>query len=252
MAKILEINNISKTFTNEDLANTKEVLKNVNFSVEENEMVVVFGPGQCGKTTLLNIIAGLEKPTDGQVTIKGKTVTAPGPDRAVVFQNIMLFPWLTAYENVEYSMKIRNFDKEERKAEAMKYLELVGLQGFEHSYPVKLSGGMKQRVGIARAYCTKPDVMLMDEPFGALDAQTRYLMQDELLRISNVEKRTVVFITNNIEEALYVADRIIVMTDCPSTVMEEVKIDMPHPRERTDQEFLHLRKEISAMVNRRR
>ncbi|MBK5200748.1 MAG: ABC transporter ATP-binding protein [Spirochaetaceae bacterium] len=252
MSKILEINNISKTFTNDDATNSKEVLTNVTFSVEENEMVVVFGPGQCGKTTLLNIIAGLEKPTTGDVKINCKEVTAPGPDRAVVFQNIMLFPWLTAYQNVEYSMKIRNFDKAERAKEAMKYLDLVGLNGFEQSYPVKLSGGMKQRVGIARAYCTKPDVMLMDEPFGALDAQTRYLMQDELLRISNTEKRTVVFITNNIEEALYVADRIIVMTDCPSTVMEEVIIDMPHPRERTDQKFLQLRKEISAMVNRRR
>jgi NitT/TauT family transport system ATP-binding protein/sulfonate transport system ATP-binding protein len=250
MSKILEISNVSKTFTNEN--NRKEVLTNVNFSVEENEMVVVFGPGQCGKTTLLNIIAGLEKSTGGEVTIKNKVVVAPGPDRAVVFQNINLFPWLTAYQNVEYSMKIRGFDKEERKREAMKYLKLVGLEGFENSYPVKLSGGMKQRVGIARAYCTKPDVMLMDEPFGALDAQTRYLMQDELLRISNTEKRTVVFVTNNIEEALYVADRIVVMTDCPSTVMEEVKIDLPHPRERTDQKFLQLRKDISAMVNRRR
>lgn len=251
MSSILKINNINKTFSNE---NNKDnvVLSDVSFEVEENEFIVVFGPGQCGKTTLLNIIAGLEKQTSGEVYIKDQLVEKAGPDRAVVFQNIQLFPWLTALKNVEYSMKIRGFSKEEYHKEAMKYLELVGLKGFENSYPVKLSGGMKQRVGIARAYCTKPDVMLMDEPFGALDAQTRYLMQDEVIRICNTEKRTVVFITNNIEEALYLADRIVVMSDCPSTVKEVVKIDLTHPRDRTDSEFLRLRKEISSMVNRKR
>ena len=134
----------------------------------------------------------------------------------------------------------------------MKYIELVGLKGFENTYPVKLSGGMKQRVGIARAYCTKPEVMLMDEPFGALDAQTRYLMQDEVIRIRNVEKRTVIFVTNNIEEALYLADRIVVMTECPSTVLSEVSIELPRPRSQVDPEFLKLRKEISKMAGRKR
>jgi NitT/TauT family transport system ATP-binding protein/sulfonate transport system ATP-binding protein len=252
MAKILEIQKVGKTFTNEKTESEKEVLRNVNFTVEENEFVVIFGPGQCGKSTLLNIIAGLIPSSEGKATIKGKEIDKPGPDRAVVFQNIMLFPWLTTMGNVEYSMKIRGWNKEERKAEAQKYIDLVGLKGFEHAFPVKLSGGMKQRVGIARAYCTKPDVMLMDEPFGALDAQTRYLMQDEVIRISSVEKRTVVFVTNNIEEAIYLADRIIVMTECPSTVLKEVKIDLPRPRSHVDHEFLQLRKEISAMVNRTR
>ncbi len=251
MSSILKINNINKVFSNEKAADNN-VLSDVNFEVEENEFIVVFGPGQCGKTTLINIIAGLEKATSGEVLIKDTPVTKAGPDRAVVFQNIQLFPWLTALKNVEYSMKIRGFDKADYRKEAMKYLELVGLKGFENAYPVKLSGGMKQRVGIARAYCTKPDVMLMDEPFGALDAQTRYLMQDEVIRICNTEKRTVVFITNNIEEALYLADRIVVMSDCPSTVKEVVTIDLPHPRNRMDSEFLRLRKEISQMVNRKR
>ncbi len=202
-------------------------LLDVSFSVKEREFVVVFRPGQCGKTTLLNIIAGLEKPSSGEAMIKDKRISAPGPDRAMVFQNIMLFPWMTALANVEYSLRIRNFNKEQSRKEALHYIDLVGLKGFEHAYPVKLSGGMKQRVGIARAYCAKPDVMLMDEPFGALDAQTRYLMQEEVIRISNAEKRPVVFVTNNIEEALYLADRIVVMTACPSTVLEEIVINLP-------------------------
>jgi ABC-type nitrate/sulfonate/bicarbonate transport system, ATPase component len=246
----LVLKNIGKVFTNTN--GEKRVLEDVSFSVLENEFVVVFGPGQCGKTTLLNIIAGLESPSEGECFIDGEKITGPGPDRAVVFQNIMLFPWLTAIKNVEYSQKIRGFDKKQRRADAQKYIELVGLKGFENAYPVKLSGGMKQRVGIARAYCTHPKILLMDEPFGALDAQTRYLMQDEVIRISNTEKRTVLFITNNIEEALYLADRIIVMTDCPSHVLREVKIDLPRPRSQVDAEFLRLRKEISAMVNQKR
>jgi len=252
MNKILEIKNIGKTFTNEETSTKKEVLRDVTFTVDENEFVVIFGPGQCGKSTLLNIMAGLIPPSVGKAYIKGNEIKKPGPDRAVVFQNIMLFPWLTTMQNVEYSMKIRGWDKETRKIEAHKYIDLVGLKGFEDAFPVKLSGGMKQRVGIARAYCTKPDVMLMDEPFGALDAQTRYLMQDEVISISNVEKRTVVFVTNNIEEAIYLADRIIVMTESPSTVFKNVKIDLPRPRNNVDHEFLRLRKEISAMVNRTR
>lgn len=250
---MIEIKGIGRTFENDGAHSIRnEVLRNIDFTIEENEFVVVFGPGQCGKTTLLNIIAGLDTPTSGEVLVKGQRVTKPGPDRAMVFQNILLFPWLTTMGNVEYSMKVRGVPKEERRREAQKYIELVGLKGFENTYPVRLSGGMKQRVGIARAYCTKPDVMLMDEPFGALDAQTRYLMQDEVVRIRNAEKRTVIFVTNNIEEAVYLADRIIVMTACPATVLEEVKVDLPRPRSYVDPEFLRLRKEISAMVNRKR
>ncbi len=250
MAKVIEVKNVNKTFYDEKSKTSNEVLQNINFNIEDNEFVVIFGPGQCGKSTLMNIIAGLEQPSSGEAFIKGNQITGPGPDRAMVFQNILLFPWLTVKQNVEYSMDVRGFDKGETQKDAQKYIDLVGLQGFENAFPVKISGGMKQRVGIARAYCAKPDVMLMDEPFGALDAQTRYLMQDEVIRIRNQEKRTVIFVTNNIEEALYLADRIIVMTDCPSTVLEEVKIDLPRPRSYVDDEFLRLRKEISAMVNR--
>ncbi len=251
MSSMIEVKNVRKLFVNEE-GEKNEVLKNVNFHVDKNEFVVIFGPGQCGKTTLLNIIAGLEEATDGEVLKMGETVSGPGPDRAVVFQDILLFPWLTVMQNVEYSMKVRGMDIRMRREEAGKYIDLVGLNGFEKAYPVQISGGMKQRVGIARAYCTKPDVMLMDEPFGALDAQTRYLMQDEVIRISSTEKRTVVFVTNNVEEAIYLADRIIIMTDCPSTVLKDIKIDLPRPRSYVDPEFLSLRKEISAMLNRKR
>ncbi len=251
MSSMIEVKNVRKLFINEE-GEKNEVLKNVNFHVDKNEFVVIFDPGQCGKTTLLNIIAGLEEATDGEVLKMGETVSGPGPDRAVVFQDILLFPWLTVMQNVEYSMKVRGMDIRMRREEAGKYIDLVGLNGFEKAYPVQISGGMKQRVGIARAYCTKPDVMLMDEPFGALDAQTRYLMQDEVIRISSTEKRTVVFVTNNVEEAIYLADRIIIMTDCPSTVLKDIKIDLPRPRSYVDPEFLSLRKEISAMLNRKR
>ncbi len=251
MSSMIEVKNVRKLFVNEE-GEKNEVLKNVSFHVDKNEFVVIFGPGQCGKTTLLNIIAGLEEATDGEVLKMGEMVSGPGPDRAVVFQDILLFPWLTVMQNVEYSMKVRGMDSRMRREEARKYIDLVGLNGFEKAYPVQISGGMKQRVGIARAYCTKPDVMLMDEPFGALDAQTRYLMQDEVIRISSTEKRTVVFVTNNVEEAIYLADRIIIMTDCPSTVLKDIKIDLPRPRSYVDSEFLSLRKEISAMLNRKR
>ena len=251
MSSMIEVKNVRKLFVNEE-GEKNEVLKNVSFHVDKNEFVVIFGPGQCGKTTLLNIIAGLEEATDGEVLKMGEMVSGPGPDRAVVFQDILLFPWLTVMQNVEYSMKVRGMDSRMRREEARKYIDLVGLNGFEKAYPVQISGGMKQRVGIARAYCTKPDVMLMDEPFGALDAQTRYLMQDEVIRISSTEKRTVVLVTNNVEEAIYLADRIIIMTDCPSTVLKDIKIDLPRPRSYVDPEFLSLRKEISAMLNRKR
>lgn len=252
MSSIIKVKNLSKIFYNEKNKIKNEVLRDVNFEIEENEFVVIFGSGQCGKSTLMNIIAGIDSATSGEAYINHTVISEPGPDRAVVFQNILLFPWLTVKDNVEYSMKVRGFDKEETKKEAQKYIDLVGLTGFENTFPVKISGGMKQRVGIARAYATKPDVMLMDEPFGALDAQTRYLMQDEVIRIRNQEKRTVIFITNNIEEAIYLADRIIVMTECPSTVMAEINIDLQRPRSQVDSEFLKLRKEISAMVNRAR
>lgn len=226
-----------------------EVIGNIDLSIKENEFVVLFGPGQCGKTTMVNIISGLQKPTRGTVCVKGKPVLAPGPQRGVVYQTIALFPWLTAMGNVEYGPKVRGVPKEERRKRAQYFIDLVGLTGFENTYPVKLSGGMKQRVGIARAYCNDPLVMIMDEPFGALDAQTRYLMEEELEKIWQKEKKTIVFVTNNIEEALYLADRIIVFSNCPATIKKEYEINLPRPRDYTSSEFLELRREINSVVD---
>ncbi|WP_442870222.1 ABC transporter ATP-binding protein [Butyricicoccus sp. Marseille-Q5471] len=246
--EVIVCKDVSKRFETE--RGVVDVIDKVDLTVEENELVVLFGPGQCGKTTLINVMAGLETATGGEVTVSGKKVEKPGPDRGVVYQTTALFPWLTVMGNVEYGPKSRGISKKERRERAQYYIDLVGLQGFENSFPSKLSGGMKQRVGIARAYCNEPVVMFMDEPFGHLDAQTRYLMQEELMRIWEKEKRTIVFVTNNIEEALYLADRIVVMTNCPTTVKTEYKIDLPRPRDYVAPEFLHLREEISAVVDK--
>ena len=245
---ILQCNHLRKVYKTPE--GEKGVIGDISLAVKEKEFVVLFGAGQCGKTTMINLLSGLEQPTSGEVTLDGKPVTGPGPERGVIYQTISLFPWLTTMGNVEYGPRVRGIPKKERRERAQYYIDLVGLQGFEKSYPVKLSGGMKQRVGIARAYCNDPKVLFMDEPFGALDAQTRYLMQEELEKICSKERKTVVFVTNNIEEALYLADRIVVMRNCPSTIKAEYKIDLPRPRNYVDPEFLRLRKEIVEIVDK--
>lgn len=247
MNHIIDCNDISKSFTNNE--EFHEVIHKINLSVEENEFVVILGPGQCGKSTLINLISGLEKASSGAVTVCGKKIEGPNPERGVVFQGIALFPWLTTIGNVEYRLKMRGVGKKERYKKAQYYIDLVGLNGFEKSFPVALSGGMKQRVGIARAYCIEPKVLLMDEPFSALDAQTRYLMQEELQRIWQIEKRTIVFVTNNLEEAIYLADRIIVLSRCPAQIKKEYIVDLPRPRDYVSPEFLALRKEIDDIMD---
>lgn len=247
MSKVIQCEHISKTFAS--VNGTFQVIKDISLEAEENEILVLFGPGQCGKTTLLKVIAGLEPATSGSIHIKGKEKTSPGPECGLVYQTTALFPWLTTMGNVEYGPKVRGVPKKERRERAQRYIDLVGLSGFEKSFPIQLSGGMRQRVGIARVYCNEPEVMLMDEPFGHLDAQTRYLMQQELERIWQTEKRTIVFVTNNIEEALYLADRVLVMTNCPATIKQEFKIDLPRPRDYTDPKFLQLRQEITSIVD---
>lgn len=243
----LSVDHVSKTFPTPK--GQVEILKDISFEVHENEFLVVFGPGQCGKSTMLYMLAGLEDCTEGKVEQNKELVTVPDPSRAVVYQNIALFPWMTVRDNVAYSQKVRGIPKAERYEKAQKFIDLVGLTGFEKSYPVQLSGGMKQRVGIARAYCSDPDILLMDEPFGHLDAQTRYMMQESLSQIWEKEKRTVVFVTNNIEEALFLADRIILLSDCPGHIREEYQIDLPRPRNLVDPEFLRLRKLITEKMN---
>lgn len=244
---IIECTGVCKSF--ETPEGEHQVIRDLDLQARENEFLVLFGPGQCGKTTIINLIAGFEKVSGGSLKFMDKEITKPDPARGVVFQSTALFPWMTTMGNVEYGLKMAGVKKAERQKRAQNYIDLVGLQGFEKSYPVQLSGGMKQRVGIARAYCNEPKVMLMDEPFGALDAQTRYLMQEELQRIWEAEKRTVIFVTNNIEEALYLADRILVLTNCPATVKKEYIIDLPRPRNLVSPEFLALRKEITSIMD---
>ena len=245
---IIECKDLGKQYKTPE--GERVIIERMDLAVKENEFVVLFGPGQCGKTTMIRLLSGLEQPDRGAVRINGKRIQGPGPDRGVVYQTISLFPWLTVMGNVEYGPKVRGIAKKERREKAQHYIERVGLKGFENTYPVKLSGGMKQRVGIARAYCNEPVVMFMDEPFGALDAQTRYLMQEELAQIWEKEQRTVIFVTNNIEEALYLADRIIVMRNCPSSIKREYEIDLPRPRNYVDPEFLRLRKEITGIMDK--
>ena len=236
------IKDLAKTFYLK--SETKEVLKDINITVKENEFLVLLGPGQCGKTVLLNILAGLDAPTGGEITfVNGRP---PMGDLGVVFQRYALFPWKTVMGNVEINQKFKGKSKAERQAAAQKYIELVGLQGFENSLPKQLSGGMQQRVGIARAYAGESDIMLLDEPFGALDAQTRYSMEDEILRIWEKDRRTVIFVTNNVEEAIYLGDRIILLGGHPTGVKKEYVPDLPRPRNYTDPAFLKLRNEIVA------
>ena len=247
MSYVIECEHISKTF--DTPTGEFQVIKDISIQAMQNEILVLFGPGQCGKTTLLKTIAGIEPATSGTVRIHGREKTKPGPECGLVYQTTALFPWLTTMGNVEYGPKVRGVAKKERRERAKHYIDLVGLNGFEKSFPIQLSGGMRQRVGIARVYCNEPEVLLMDEPFGHLDAQTRYLMQEELERIWQAEKRTIIFVANHIEEALYLADRVLVMTNCPATIKQEFKIDLPRPRDYTDPEFLRLRQTITAVVD---
>jgi ABC-type nitrate/sulfonate/bicarbonate transport system, ATPase component len=238
----MTLEHISKSYYSRK--ETQEAVRDVSFDVKENEFLVLLGPGQCGKTVLLNIIAGLESSTTGKMLYEGKEFSGVNDGFGLVFQKTALMDWKTVIENVEFGLKVKHVKKQERRRIAQKYIDLVGLNGFENSYPRQLSGGMKQRVGIARAYSTNPDVLLMDEPFGALDAQTRYMMENEILRIWNEDKRTIIFVTNNIEEAVTLGDRIILLSACPAEVKEVYVPNLPRPRDNMSPEFLEFREMI--------
>lgn len=222
-----------------------DAVVDISLDVYDNEFLVLLGPGRCGKTVTLNMIAGLEQPVEGTIEVDGEPIHGSDERIGMVFQKLALMPWKTVMENVEFGLKVKGVAKKKRREIAQKYIDLVGLQGFEKSYPNQLSGGMKQRVGIARAYTNNPEILLMDEPFGQLDAQTRYAMQDEVLRIWESEKRTVVFVTNNIEEAIYLADRIVLLSNYPAKVKAVYDIDLPRPRDAVSEAFLQLRRTIS-------
>jgi len=229
---MVEIQRVSKSFQKTVKDNTAEIkaLADVNLSIRENEFISIIGPSGCGKTTLLKIIDGLIPHDSGQILINGKRISAPGPDRAVVFQTFALLPWRTVLANVEFSLELSRVAKEERTAVARDYLKRVGLEEFENHYPHELSGGMQQRAGLARALAVNPMILLMDEPFGSVDAQTRQLLQEELLQLWQRERKTVIFITHSMDEAVYLSDRVVIMTPRPGQVAEILDVPLPRPR----------------------
>lgn len=241
---VLSIKDLHKSFRKDD--GELVAIEDFNLDIMDGEFVCVLGPSGCGKTTLLRIIAGLEEPTSGKILLKNKEITGPGSDRGMVFQEFGLFPWRSVRKNIEFGLEIRKIPKEERRTISDRYIDLVGLKGFETSHPNELSGGMKQRVGIARALANDPAILLMDEPFGALDAQTRNLMQKELLRIWSEMKKTVVFITHSVDEAVFVADRVVVMSARPGKIKSIFDVKWERPRDRAGVEFASLRKKILA------
>lgn len=242
---IISCEHVSKTFIQKGTQRVP-VLSDISLSMKNQEFLVVLGPGQSGKSTLLRIIAGLETPTEGRVLLKGKEITGPGPDRGMVFQSYMLFAWKNVLSNVKSGLELGGYSAADCESIARRYLDLVGLADFADYYPHQLSGGMKQRVGIARAYATNPAVMLLDEPFGQLDAQTRIFMEHETVRIWEAEKRTMIFVTNNIDEAIFLGDRIVALEGkLPGRLKKEYRVELPRPRDHTDKDFLELRKMIT-------
>ncbi|MCX7624975.1 MAG: ABC transporter ATP-binding protein [Candidatus Sumerlaeaceae bacterium] len=229
----IEVKNISRTYHAQNTKNGKvAALGPISLTVREREFFAILGPSGCGKSTLLNVIAGLEVPDTGEVLVEGRVVDRPGPDRAVVFQEPGLMPWLTVRENVEYGLKLRGLSPEERRERALQYLKMVHLTKYADARPHQLSGGMRQRVSIARALALEPRVLLMDEPFSALDAQTRDLLHDELQRIWSETHVTIVFVTHNINEAVYLADRVLIMTAPPGQMRRIVRVPFARPRDK--------------------
>jgi NitT/TauT family transport system ATP-binding protein len=249
----LEVRNLSKSYRGRD-GTVVPVLQNLSLDVANLEFVSLLGPSGCGKSTLLRIIDGLAPCDDGAILLDGKNVTGrTGAGRAMVFQSFDLFPWRTAIANVEFGLEVLGIPAEKRRATARHYVDLVGLGAFADSYPHQLSGGMQQRIGIARALAIKPEILLMDEPFGALDVQTREILQDELLRIWQQDSKTVVFVTHGIEEALYLSDRILVFGPRPAKILRIVHVPFGRPRDesiKASPEFLSLRREIWELLKK--
>ena len=251
------LSNVSRTFRRE--GKDFLALDNVSFTVQDAEFVAVVGPSGCGKTTCMRMAAGLEFASAGSVTVGSKSVVGPGPERAVVFQAFALFPWKTVQQNIEFGLRSLRVPKAEADERIVRNLKLMGLEGYESAFPHQLSGGMQQRVAIARAYVLNPDVLLMDEPFGALDAQTRTVMQEELLRVGRANPRTVMFITHAVEEAVYLADRVVVMTRRPGRIKEIIDVKPVRDSEQWQkyekiedvmdlESFVHLRTKIWRLL----
>ena len=222
-------------------------LDGVSLDIADNEFITVVGPSGCGKSTLMNILAGLEQPPSGEALVDGRTVSGPGPDRGVIFQQYALFPWLTVRQNVEFGLKTAKVPKAERRERAQHFIDVVGLSDFADALPKMLSGGMRQRCAIARAYAVNPSILLMDEPFGALDALTRVKLQEQLLDTWSREQRTVMFITHDVDEAVFLANRVVVMAARPGRIYDVIDVDLPYPRTeefRLSAQFAELRNRV--------
>lgn len=239
---ILSLKNISKKYETKE--KTTIALDNVNLTINEGEFVCFVGPSGCGKSTLLNIISGHDHATGGEITLKGKPITHPSPDRMVVFQEAGLFPWLNVWDNVAFGLQFQNLSKDEINSRVEKYLKMVHLLSFAKNQPHQLSGGMKQRVSIARALATEPDILLMDEPFSALDAQTRDMLQEELQNIWLQTKKTVIFVTHNLREAVILGDRVVLFATQPGRIIKEYHINIEHPRAEADVRLANIRQNI--------
>lgn len=249
----LEVEGVSKFFKIQQDGGVSilQVIDDISFQLEEGSFLSIIGPSGCGKSTLMRLIDGLQKSDEGEVRIKGRTVTGPSPERGMVFQNHNLMPWRTVIKNVEFGLEMLGVSKQERRSRALSILETVDLTGFSEAYPSQLSGGMQQRVGLARALVLNPELLLMDEPFGALDAQTKVLLQEQLERLCRRLQNTVVFVTHDIEEALYLSDRILVMGTRPGRIMEDIQIPFPRPREsalRASSEFAQLKQDLWSIL----
>ena len=239
---MISVQSLTKVFEKGDMRVI--AIQNLNIDVLENEFFCIIGPTGCGKTTLLRIIAGLEKLSSGKVLLDGKEIKSPDADMSMVFQEFALFPWRSVKKNIEFGLEIKGLQEEKKKDMVRNLVSLINLKGFEDSHPRELSSGMKQRVAIARALAHDPKLLIMDEPFGSLDAQTRNIMQKELLRIWDKTKKTIIFVTHSVDEAVFLADRIAVLTSRPGSLKTIFEIKIPHPRDRTSVEFLQIRGKI--------
>jgi NitT/TauT family transport system ATP-binding protein len=243
----LKIEKVSRTFPARHGHAPTKALEPTDLTIGNNDFVTILGPSGCGKSTLLRIVAGLDRPTGGRVTLDGREVTGPGADRGMVFQSYTLFPWLTVRENIAFGLRERGVPEVERNKVAEALIRQVGLSGFENHWPKQLSGGMQQRTAIARALANDPKILLLDEPFGALDNQTRALMQEMLLGIWERDQKTVLFVTHDIEEAIFLGSRVVVMSARPGRIKADIAIDLPHPRSykiKTTPEFVQLKERL--------
>ncbi len=245
-APLIEVRGVTVRYDIARTGTSLTAVEGVDLDIAEGEFVTVLGPSGCGKTTVMNVIAGLVKPTEGSVTVDGRTVTGPGPDRAVVFQDYALLPWRSVFDNVRFGLEMQqSLNSGDWRERVQNAIELVGLAGFEQSYPRELSGGMQQRVGLARAIVAEPRILLMDEPLGAVDALTREVMRDEIEKLITATGKTVIFITHSIEEAILLGDRIVVFKSHPGAILEEITVDLPRPRSergaQSDPRYLELR-----------